>query len=146
MIHLSTINETNLTTFHRNHFILSVTDLKDTSVFKDHDFNNENHISIETCKRIFPEATKTTIANLILTTIQIKIGQGQTNLLFVFNEENEAESFDVVNGLTQIFNLKPSNSEQNTYFEILKGYAGDWTQSLLIEEERFNKIGSIVLH
>jgi len=143
LIHLSTINEEKLTSFNRNHFILSVTDLKDTAIFKDHDLNNDNHISIETCRRLFPNASKQTIANLLLTTLQIKIQQGETHFLFVFNEGNKAESLDVVNGLVQVFDLTPSTPEQEAYFSFLKAYAFEWTHILIAEEERLNKISSI---
>lgn len=146
MIHLSTINEKNLTKFHRNHFILSVSDLKDTAIFEDHDLNNDNHITIETYRRLFPNASKATIASLLLTTLQLKIQEGKTHFLFVFNEDNKEASLDVVNGLVHILNLTPSSPEQESYFEFLRTYALDWTHVLLAEEKRLNKIGSIIKH
>jgi hypothetical protein len=146
MIHLSTIHESNLTTFHRNHFILTVSDLNDTSIFKDHDLTNDNHISIETCRRLFPNASKDTIANLLLTALQIKIGLGETHFLFVFNDDNKEESLDVVNGLVQVFELTPSSDEQKAYFDFLKTYALDWTHILIAEEQRLKKIGTTKQH
>lgn len=146
MIYLSTIHEKNLTPFHRNHFILTVTDLNDTSIFKDHDFTNDNHISIETCRRLFPVTSKETIANLLLTTLQIKIGQGEAHFLFVFNDDNKEESLDVVNGLVQVFGLIPSSDEQKAYFDFLKTYALDWTHILIAEDQRLGKIGTTKQH
>ncbi|MFE7817887.1 hypothetical protein ACFU1R_06795 [Priestia megaterium] len=143
MIHLSTINEEKLTSFNPNHFILSVTDLKNTAPFKNHDLNNDNHISIETCRRLFPSSSNQTIASLMLTTLQIKIQQGKTHFLFVFNEKNKAESFDVVNGLIRVFNLTPSTPEQEAYFSFFKAYAFEWTHILIAEDKRLNKISSI---
>lgn len=140
MLHFSTIHESKLTKFNRNHFILTVTDLNDTSIFKDHDSTNDNHFSIETCRRIFPNATKETIANLLLTTLQIKIEQGETHFLFVFNDENKAESLDVVNGLVHVLELTQSSPEQKAYFDFLKTYALEWTHILIAEESRLTRI------
>ncbi|AFQ30347.1 hypothetical protein P4493_10200 [Bacillus thuringiensis] len=146
MINLSTIHESNLTAFHRNHFILAVTDLKDTSIFKDDDFTNDNHISIETCRRLFPNASEKTVASLLLTALQMKIEQGETHFLFVFNDDNKEESLDVINGLVHIFELTPTSDEQEAYFDFLKTYEKNWTHILIAEEQRLNKIGSTKQH
>ncbi|WP_257207979.1 hypothetical protein [Bacillus cereus] len=135
-----------MTAFHRNHFILAVTDLKDTSIFKDHDFTNDNHISIETCRRLFPNASEKTVASLLLTALQMKIEQGETHFLFVFNDDNKEESLDVINGLVHIFELTPTSDEQKAYFDFLKTYAKNWTHILIAEEQRLNKIGSTKQH
>ncbi|MES9681664.1 hypothetical protein ABWK22_01865 [Gottfriedia acidiceleris] len=142
MIHFSTINEGNLTAFHRNHFIISITDLKDTSIFKDHDLNNENHISIETSRRLFPKATNITIANLVLTMLQMQIEAGKTHFLFVFNDDNKEESFDMVNGLVLIWELMPSSDEQQQYFDYLRTFAQEWTHLIVAEDKRKKEIGT----
>lgn len=143
MIYLSTIHEAHLTMFHRNHFIVSTTDLKDLSIFKDNDPDNDNHISIETCRRLFPNASKSTIAGILLTSLQLKIQQGTNQFLLVFNNDNKIESFDLLNGLVQIFDLVPNSPEQKEYFDYIQTYAFDWTHILIAEEERLNKIGSL---
>lgn len=146
MIHLSTIHEKMLTSFHRNHFILTVSDLENTSIFKDHDLTNDNHLSLETCQRVFPSASKRTVANLLLTTMQIKVEQGQNHFLFAFNDQNKEESLDVVNGLVQILGLTPSSDEQQAYFDYLKTCAFEWTHLLIAEEENMKRLGTQPKH
>lgn len=134
MIALSTIHESKLTKFHRNHIIFSVSDLPDTSIFKGKDLDNEQHISIEECRRLFPKANNQAIASLLFTYLHLKIAEGERNFLFVFNDENREVSFDVINGLVQILDLEPSTEEQEQYFAYLRTYALEWTHLLLAEK------------
>lgn len=140
MIALSTIHESHLTKFHRNHFILTVSDLKDLSIFKDFDLDNENHFSLETAREVFPNASNETLAGLLLTTIKLKLQEGERNFLFVFNDENKTESLDIVNGLIHVFNLVAANEQQAKQFEYLKTFALEWTHLLIAEEDRKPKI------
>lgn len=141
MINLSTIHESKLTKFHRNHYIITVTDLKDTSIFKKHDPDCEKHFSLETCIRLFPNASKKTIASLLLTSMRVQVLDGQSNFLFVFNDENREVSFDIVNGLVHVLRLEASNEEQEKYFEYLRTFALEWTHYLIEEEARQPKMG-----
>ncbi|BCT30374.1 hypothetical protein [Bacillus velezensis] len=140
MLHLASIHEKNLTMFHRNHFILSISDLEESDIFNDHD----NHISIETCRRLFPNASMSTLASLIISSIQIKIGEGVENFLLVFNEDNKVESLDFLNGLIYVFDLTPSSREQEAFYDFLRSYAQDWTHKLIAEEKRLNKSESTI--
>ncbi|WP_263117519.1 hypothetical protein [Bacillus subtilis] len=144
MLHLASIHEKNLTMFHRNHFILSISDLEESDIFNDHDLDDDNHISIETCRRLFPNASMSTLASLIISSIQIKIGEGVENFLLVFNEDNKVESLDLLNGLIYVFDLTPSSREQEAFYDFLRSYAQDWTHKLIAEEKRLNKSESTI--
>lgn len=137
---LSTIHHENLTNFHRNHFIITVTDLKDTEQLKTSLLNDENYISIETCRRLFPNASKESIAGLLLTTLQMKISQQKTDFLFVFNDEDKCEAMDILNGLVHVLGLTPKQEQQEKYFEMIKAYGVDWTHILIEQEQRLKKI------
>ncbi|MEC3030059.1 hypothetical protein P9Z86_08740, partial [Bacillus thuringiensis] len=78
--------------------------------------------------------------------LQMKIEQGETHFLFVFNDDNKEESLDVINGLVHIFELTPTSDEQEAYFDFLKTYEKNWTHILIAEEQRLNKIGSTKQH
>lgn len=140
MIALSTIHESKLTKFHRNHTIISVSDLPDTSIFKDGDLDNEKHISIEECRRLFPKASNKAIAGLLHTYLQLKLADGERNFLVVFNDENREVSFDIINGLVQVMNLEPATEEQEKYFAYLRTFALEWTHLLIAEEATKPKI------
>ncbi|UOE58168.1 hypothetical protein [Cytobacillus oceanisediminis] len=142
MLQLSTIHENNLTKFHRNHFILSVKDLKDASIFKGEDIQNDNHFTIQSFKRLFPNATKDTTAAIITMTIKIKLGQGTENFLFAFNDQTKNETLDIVNGLVWVFDFKSGNAEQEGFFRYLETHAGEWTQLLLADA----RMHQVVLH
>jgi len=146
MINLSTIHEKNLSKFHRNNYIISVTELLNRSALEDGDEQCERHISIETCKKLYPRASVDTIAGLLLINLQLKIQEGERNFLLCFNDENRIESMDLLNGLVGVLRLEARTEEQKMIFESIKGYANEWTHALFRAENKYNNIGSALKH
>lgn len=141
MIHLSTIHEDRLTPFHRNHFILMVDNLPDMSVFRKNGDENQRCISIQEYRKTYPRASKETIANLFLTHLQITLSQGNTDYLLVYNDKNKKETFDLANVLLQLFEIRPTSSEEERIVDAIRAYGAEWTYLLLTAESTLPRIG-----
>lgn len=140
MIHLSTIHEDRLTPFHRNHFILMVDNLQDMSVFRRNGDQNQQRISIQEYRDTYPRASKETLANLFLTHLQITLSQGNTDYLLVYNDANKQETFDLANVLLQLFDIRPTTSEEERIVDAIRSYAAEWTYLLLTAESTLPRI------
>lgn len=146
MITFSSIHEKNLTRFHRNHYIICVSNLKNRSPLEGDDLENEKHFSIETCNSLYPNASIETKAGILLTSIQRKIQEGERSFLLVFNEDTKHEAIDLLNAFVLIMGLKPADEEQKARCKSLRLYTSEWTHAILKVEQKYNKIKNALLH
>lgn len=146
MITLSTIHERKLTRFHRNHYIICVSNLQNTSSLEGDDLQNEKHFSIEMCNDLYPNASMETKAGILLTSIQRKIQEGVQNFLLVFNDDTKYETIDLLNAFVLVLQLEPSNEEEKNKYDLLRAYAGEWTHAILRTEEKYGKIKNALLN
>ncbi|WP_462405909.1 hypothetical protein [Gracilibacillus sp. Marseille-QA3620] len=142
MINFATIHEDKLTRFQRNHYIISISDLHNKSSIGHEDIHNEEHITIETIKKIFPHASTETVAGLLLLSIKLKIIEGETQFLLTFTDETKPESLDLLNGLIIAFQLEATTEDQQRNFEILRTYAGKWTKAICRKKSNISRINS----
>lgn len=140
MISLATIHEDKITRFQRNHYIISISDLKNKSSIGREDLQNEEHIIIETVKKMYPCASMETVAGILLTSIQLKLQFGERRFLLSFTDETKRESMDLLNGLFMVLQLEATTEEQQKTFEALRPYAGKWTEALCRVEEKYHKM------
>lgn len=137
MISLNVLHEKQITRFQRNQYIISVYELKNKSSIGHKDIQNEHHITIETIKKQYPNASLETVARLLLLSIKTKIKNGETRFLFSFTDETECESMDLLNGLFSVLQLKATTEEQQ---KKLEAYADLWTDLLCRLEEKHQYI------
>lgn len=140
MISLTAIHEEKITRFQRNQYIISVSDLKNKSSIGHEDFQNENHITIETIKRLYPQASIETVARILLISIQTKLQNGEKRFLLSFTDETECESMDLLNGLFMVLQLETTTEEHQKNVEVLHTYANKWTKGLCQIEEKYHYI------
>lgn len=144
MYQLSSIHESQLTPFHRSQFIITMDDLQNTHIFRDPKYSAGRYFSVQMNREFFPKASPETIANLLLTTLQIKFQRGETNFLVVYNDGNENESMDILNGLLHVFGFIAPSRELSPQYKQLSAYAGNWTRLLIEEEEAMSRIGILL--
>ncbi len=140
MISLATIHEDKITRFQRNHYIISISDLKNKSSIGHEDLQNEEHMTIEAVKRMYPRVTTEGIAGVLLTALQLKIQRGERRFLLSFTDETKRESLDLLNGLVIVFQLEAITEEQKRTFKALRTHAGEWTEAICRVEEKHQKI------
>lgn len=146
LITLSTIHEKKLTRFHRNNYIICISNLTNKSSLEGDDLQNEKHFSIETCNSLYPKASMETKAGIFLTSIQRKIQEGEHNFLLVYNDDTKHEAMDILNALVLVLELEPTNEEQKMKYESLRAFANAWTHAILRAEQKYNKIKNALLH
>ena len=137
MISLNALHEKQITRFQRNQYIISVSDLKNTSSIGHRDLQNEHHISIETIKKQYPNASLESVARILLISIKTKIKNGETRFLFSFTDETERESMDLLYGLFSVLQLEATTKEQQ---KKLEAYADLWTDLLCRLEKKHHYI------
>ena len=146
MITLSTVHEKNLTRFHRNNYIICVSNLVNTSSLESEDLQSEEHFSIETCDRLYPNASIETKAGILLTLVQRKIQEGQESFLLVFNDGTKYETMDILNAFVLVLGLEPTNEEEKLKYDSLRAFANEWTHAILSVEQKYNKIKNAFLN
>lgn len=142
MINLATIHEDKLTRFQRGHYIISISDLHNKSSIGHEDLQNEEHLTIETIKKIFPYASTETVAGLLLLSIKLKIIEGKKRFLLTFTDETKHESLDLLNGLIIAFQLEATTEDQQRNFEIVRTYAGKWTKAISLKKSIIRRINN----
>lgn len=140
MISLATMHEDNITRFQRKHYIISISELQNKSSIGHEDIQSNEHISVETVRKIYPSITTEAIARLLLVTIQMKLKEGQRRFLLTFTDETKRESLDLLNGLVNVLQIEPSTEEQRKNFESLHMYAGEWTEEICRAEKHYHNI------
>ena len=136
MISLATIHEDNITIFQRNNYIISISELQNKSSIGHEDIECEEHISIETMRELFPNASINGIVGILLTSIQMKMLEGERRFLLTFTDETKCESMDLLNGLVHVLQLEATTEEQRKYFDLLNAQAGKWTEAICREEKK----------
>ena len=140
MISLAAAHEAEITRFHRNHYIISISELQNKSSigYDNHSFNA--NFSIEAVMTMYPSITIESLARLLLVSIRMKIQEGQMNYLLTYTDETKQESMDLLNGLVHVFQLEPTTKELRDIFEILQIHAGQWTEAMCQAEEKYHNI------
>ena len=137
MISLNVLHVKQITRFQRNEYIISFSDLKNKSSIGHKDLQNEQHISIETIKKQYPNASLESVARILLLSIKTKIKNGETRFLFSFTDETECESMDLLNGLFSVLQLEATTEEHQ---KKLEAYADLWTDLLCRLEQKHQYI------
>ena len=136
MISLATIHEANITVFQRNHYLINISELQNKSLIGHEDIECEEHISIETVRELFPNATLDGIVSIILTSIQMKMLEGGRRFLLTFTDGTKRESMDLLNELAHVLQLEATTDEQRKYFDLLNAQAGIWTEAICRVEKK----------
>lgn len=126
MNYLIIMDTDDLTVFHRNHYIISISDFKNEMIFKKGDLQNNNHITLKTIQKLFPNISDKKMLKLIMTSIQMKVNEGINDFIFAANDDNTKESLDLVNAILLIFNF---HLKENKYkLNQIKRHKGKWTR------------------
>src|SRR5699024_7284492 len=120
------IDTDDLTMFHRNHYIISISDIKNDMIFKKGDLQNNNHITLATVKKLFHNISRKRTIKLILTTIRMKMNEGVSDFIFVINDDDVKESLDLANAILSIFDFY---LKENKYkLKQIREFKDEWTR------------------
>lgn len=105
MYTIAPMAEGELTRFHRNCFLISISPL-DITPFQDDRGEFYNYFSVEQFQVIYPEATPETILDVVATCVQLKMEKGQRHFLVVYNQQTSEQALQLLSDLKKRFSFE----------------------------------------
>lgn len=131
---LSIISEEDLTLFHKNYFVLSLSDVDISAVHSGSDNNGKLFFSFDALKNRFPNVSDFATIKILVSALDIKSAEGKKDFLLVYKDNNKEESMDLALGLSELFNLRIrflSDSEDIKSFKVKEYYWSDLIKRMI---------------